>query len=78
MYLNVILTILVITLITMTTLAIIWWKKYGKTIFYKISNANGMIPKEILSQMGKMDMGSMFSNLNNMMNQIKNTKNGKF
>lgn len=78
MYLNVILTILVITLITMTTFAIIWWKKYGKTIFNKISNSSGMIPKELLSQMGNMDMKSMFSNLNDAMNRVKNTRNGKF
>lgn len=78
MYLNVILTILVITLITMTTFAVIWWKKYGKTIFNKISSSNGIIPKELLSQMGNMDMKSMFSNLNDAMNRVKNTRNGKF
>ena len=38
MYLNIILTILVVVLITITILLSIWWRKFGKQIFNSTSD----------------------------------------
>lgn len=42
MYLNVILTVLVIVLITMIFMVNRWWKKYGLTMFKTMDQLKGM------------------------------------
>ena len=48
MYLNVILTILVIVHITICGCMIYWWKKYGKQLIKSFSNMNSMLTKNSL------------------------------
>lgn len=61
MYLNVILTILVLVLITICTLTVLWWKKYGKELFSLIINMKNM--KENVSSSNTMlpDLNSLLS-----------------
>lgn len=42
MYLNIILTILVVTLITMTIMVNRWWKKYGVEMFKTMNNLKNL------------------------------------
>lgn len=42
MYLNIILTILVVTLLTILVSVIVWWKKYGKELFSLLINIKDM------------------------------------
>lgn len=42
MYLNIILTILVVTLITMTIMVNRWWKKYGVGMFKTMNNLKNL------------------------------------
>lgn len=70
MFLNVILTILVITLITMTVLLTIWWRKYGKKLFGSISKAPNLASNQMIKDlMGNQNMGDIL----NRISQIKQT-----
>jgi len=58
MYLNIILTILVLVLITISSGVYFWWKKYGKKIFKLMDVMKNM-------EKPKMDT-SMFGNMNDL------------
>lgn len=64
MYLNVILTIFTITLITMTILFVIWWKKYGKKIFNSMKDVKTVIPESLIKDLqGQANIGEMMDRL---------------
>jgi hypothetical protein len=46
MFLNIILTLLVIVLLSITLMIYFWWKKFGKQMFNSISNMKNMFPKD--------------------------------
>ena len=51
MFLNIILTILTVVLITITVLLTIWWRKYGKKAFETLSSVKSLtsqIPTQTL------------------------------
>jgi len=67
MYLNVILTILVVTLISITVLLTIWWKKYGKSLFGGGTNLDlNRFPLPKLN-----DIGKIMSQMDEMMKKTK-------
>lgn len=72
MYLNIVLTILVIVLVTMTILAIVWWKKYGKKLVNSMLDMNKLLPKR--GNLNQPDIGGMFNELNKFMSNIKQKK----
>ena len=72
MYLNIILTILVLVLLSISILATIWWKKYGKKIFDTMLNMDKMIPKN--NNLFESDLGGIFKDLNKFINQTKPKK----
>jgi len=80
MYLNIILTILVVVLITITVLLVRWWRNFGKGIFQsvgKIKSMGNTFPsqdnplmkmKEMTDRLNKMSQvaSQMTNNVNNM------------
>ena len=46
MFLNIILTLLVVVLLTITIMLYIWWKKFGKKMFDSMSNMKNLLPKD--------------------------------
>lgn len=42
MYLNIILTVLTLTLLSILSLSIYWWKKYGKKLFESFNNLDNI------------------------------------
>jgi hypothetical protein len=81
MYLNIILTILVVVLITISTGIYFWWKKYGKKIFglfedfKKFNTGRNLDPNIIKNLTGNhLDIGNTFKylmdNLKKMNNKI--------
>jgi len=76
MFLNTILTILTVVLITMTVLALVWWKRHGKKLFNTISDMKGMISKNPFgntntSQQGLDDLFGRLNKLNEMFGKTK-------
>lgn len=76
MFLNIILTILTVTLITMTVLLTIWWRKYGKKMFNSISNASGIMNNPMLKDLtgGSTNLGSMMERINQMKQMMSKMK----
>lgn len=77
MYLNVILTILVLVLITICTLTVLWWKKYGKELFSLIINMKNM--KENVSSSNTMlpDLNSLLSDFESISKNFSKFGNNK-
>jgi|694.fasta_scaffold49810_15 hypothetical protein len=77
MYLNVILTILVLVLITISTLTVLWWKKYGKELFSLIINMKNM--KENVSSSNPMlpDLNSLLSDFESISKNFSKFGNNK-
>jgi hypothetical protein len=69
MYLNIILTILVIVMITISIGTYIWWKNYGKKLFGLIDNL-----KKINSP-GFGNHNDITNNFKSIMNMVSNMKN---
>ena len=70
MFLNIILTLLVLTLVTITIMLYIWWKKYGKPMFENLMSMRNSLPKMGKSNMA-MDLTQLMSELNKVSNQFK-------
>jgi len=66
MFLNVILTILTVVLITITVLLTKWWRKYGKEMFKTISSV-----KNITSQTSTINDTFKNPNINDLMDRMK-------
>jgi uncharacterized membrane protein (Fun14 family) len=79
MFLNIILTILVLVLIGITTLGVLWWKKYGKSLFNIISLIKNTTSKNNSEPQTKQNIGNInnaFGELNKAMEMLKNFQNG--
>jgi hypothetical protein len=76
MFLNVILTILVIMLIGMVTILIIWWKKYGKKLFESVGDIKTMFPKGSKHTPTMGNLTNAFGELKKSMEMLNNLKNG--
>ena len=76
MFLNIILTILVVMLIGMITILIIWWKKYGKKLFESVSTIKTMLPtgNKNISNLG--NVTDVIGELKKSMEMLNNLKNG--
>lgn len=79
MFLNVILTILVITLISVVTILILWWKKYGKKVFESLNTMLSTGNKNISNLGNVTDVIGELKKSMQMLNNLKNggNKNGK-
>lgn len=66
MFLNIILTILTVVLITITVLLTIWWRKYGKDLFSSISKMKGLTQNS--SIFNEVSQGQ---NINDLMERLK-------
>jgi len=75
MFLNIILTILVIVLITITVLLVIWWRKFGKNIFEiitKIKSVGKPVNPNFTNGFPNMkDLTDQIQNINQMMKGYK-------
>jgi len=71
MFLNIILTLLVIVLLTITIMLYLWWKKFGKKMFDSMSNMNNLIPKDGEQLSNNLDINQLFSSLNKINQQFK-------
>ena len=67
MVLNILLGLLLLLLTSITVLVILWWKKYGKSLFNMVDKL-----QKTTSQLGgskkvndKLDISSLLDNLNN-------------
>ena len=74
MYLNIILTILVLVLISIITIVVFWWRKFGKELFNTMMNMNKILPSDSKKIPFPKDLGNMFSELDKVMGQFKNLK----
>jgi len=71
MFLNIILTLLVIVLLTITIMLYIWWKKFGKKMFDSMSNMKNLIPKDRGQLPNNLDINQLFSSLTKINQQFK-------
>jgi hypothetical protein len=71
MFLNIILTLLVIVLLTITIMLYIWWKKFGKKMFDSMSNMKNLIPKDGGQLPNNLDINQLFSSLSKINQQFK-------
>jgi len=71
MFLNIILTLLVIVLLTITIMLYIWWKKFGKKMFDSMSNMKNLLPKDRGQLPNNLDINQLFSSLTKINQQIK-------
>jgi len=71
MFLNIILTLLVIVLLTITIMLYIWWKKFGKKMFDSMSNMKDLIPKDGGQLPNNLDINQLFSSLTKINQQFK-------
>ena len=76
MFLNVILTILVITLISVVTMLILWWKKYGKKVFESVNSMKTMFPNGSKDTPTMGNLTNAFGDLKKSMEMLNNLKNG--
>lgn len=74
MFLNIILTILVLVLIGITALVIFWWRKYGKKIFNTVSNIKSKNDPQLKQNIG--NINNAFADLGKAMDMLKNIQNG--
>lgn len=73
MYLNVILTILVIVQIVVCGCVIYWWKKYGKTLFKTFTELKN-IPLDGMNSGQLPNMGKMIGEFMNLTKNMSNFK----
>jgi len=71
MFLNIILTLLVIVLLTITIMLYIWWKKFGKKMFDSMSNMKNLLPKDGGQLPNNLDINQLFSSLTKINQQFK-------
>ena len=71
MFLNIILTLLVIVLLTITIMLYIWWKKFGKKMFDSLSNMKNLIPKDGGQLPNNLDINQLFSSLSKINQKFK-------
>jgi hypothetical protein len=71
MFLNIILTLLVIVLLTITIMLYIWWKKFGKKLFDSMSNMKNLLPKDGGQLPNNLDINQLFSSLTKINQQFK-------
>jgi hypothetical protein len=71
MFLNIILTLLVVALLTITIMLYIWWKKFGKKMFDTMSNMKNLIPKDGGQLPNNLDINQLFSSLNKINQKFK-------
>jgi hypothetical protein len=71
MFLNIILTLLVVVLLTITIMLYIWWKKFGKKMFDSMSNMKNLIPKDGGQLPNNLDINQLFSSLTKINQQFK-------
>lgn len=71
MFLNIILTLLVVVLLTITIMLYIWWKKFGKKMFDSMSNMKNLIPKNGGQLPNNLDINQLFSSLSKFNQQFK-------
>jgi hypothetical protein len=85
MFLEILLIVLILCMVGVTTLAYLWWKKYGKKIFGLIESAKSMnkiftpnnTTKFSNTETPSIDVLTDRLNLiKDLMGNIKNTKNG--
>ena len=69
MFLNIILTILVLVLIGITALVIFWWRKYGKKIFNTVSNIKSKNDPQLKQNIG--NINNAFADLGKAMDMLK-------
>jgi hypothetical protein len=62
MFLNIILTLLVLILGTITIMLYFWWKRYGKTMFKTLQNIKNPLPN--MKQPDIKDIQEMANKLN--------------
>lgn len=75
MYLNFILTILVITLITIIALIIYWWVKFGKKLFNIFLQFNSLKNKQSFTSTAfPYSKGNTLDELNNVINIVNKLK----
>lgn len=74
MFLNIILTILVLVLIGITVLVTFWWRKYGKKIFNTVSDLKSKNNPQIKQNIG--NINNAFADLGKAMEMLKNIQNG--
>lgn len=71
MFLNIILTLLVVVLLTITIMLYIWWKKFGKKLFDSMSNMKNLLPKDGGQLPNNLDINQLFSSLTKINQQFK-------
>lgn len=71
MFLNIILTLLVVVLLTITIMLYIWWKKFGKKMFDSMSNMKNLIPKDGGQLPNNLDINQLFSSLSKINQKFK-------
>ena len=65
MYLNIILTLILIVLITIPTLILVWWFRTGKKLFNQIKTSQKTLETNPFSQLGNLaQMMEGFKNFN--------------
>jgi amino acid transporter len=74
MYLNIILTILVLILLGIISVVIFWWVKFGKELFATMKNMNKILPTDSKKTTTPNNLGNLLSDLDKMMNQFKKNK----
>jgi hypothetical protein len=74
MYLNIILTILVLVLLGIIGVVIFWWVKFGKELFATMKNMNKVLPSNSKKTTTPNNLGNLLSDLDKMMNQYKKNK----
>ena len=71
MFLNIILTLLVVVILTITIMLYIWWKKFGKKMFDSMSNMKNFLPKDGGQLPNNLDINQLFSSLTKINQQFK-------
>jgi len=75
MFLNIILTILVVVLITITFLLVRWWRNFGKNLFETMTNmkkiTGGMNPNLNMNTQSIGDLSERLKKINEMFGNIK-------
>ncbi len=70
MVLNILLSLLLIVLVSISVLLFIWWKKYGKKIFESVSKMQKTMG-QVGGQKKPLDMSNLLSELDKMSKMFK-------
>ena len=71
MFLNIILTLLVVILLSITIIMYVWWKKFGKKMFGSMLNMKDLLPKGDGKLPNNLDINQLMSNLTKIKEQFK-------